>query len=204
MSHQNKQTIKNRRKSTRLIRADIKASISRRNFLGVRDTFNCKLLDICSAGVQVLTPTNIGVNAKLQLNLQFGNEKEFTLNAKIIHHQESVHFLSTLNFPALQYFLNNKAAPLKSIHLFESNQELKIKFRNLTTSSVKVLSNVAINLNEHHSILFTLYNEEQQKTSCKINKHQKIINYSYGIKFDKPNDALGDCILETQTDLIFK
>ena len=203
MDQQDQSRVNNQRKSTRFIREDITASIIKTHLIS-KETIKCKLVDISSAGVQVSTPVKLGTNVKIQLNLRFGTGKVFELKAKITRQHESTHFLSNHSFPSLQYFLKNKSAPLKSLHLFESNQEIPIKFRNLSDSSVKIFTNVPLNIKEKHSLLFILSNGEQQKTFTEIDNYQRIINYNYGIKYEKPSDKLGDHILETMTDLIFK
>jgi hypothetical protein len=194
----------NQRKYTRFIRKDIEVTIVKSNLIGYKETIKCKLIDISSTGVQISTPLKLGTNIKVQLILKFGTGKTFKLKAKILRLQESVHYLSNHSFPALQYFLKNKAAPLKSLHLFESNQEILMKFRDLDASSVKIFTYVPLDIKENHSLLFILNNGEQQKISSQIDQYQRLINNSYGIKFEKMSDKLGDHILETQTDLIFK
>ena len=197
-------TNKNKRKTTRFIRNDIKASIINLRFLGLRQAINCKLIDISSTGVQISTPVKLSVNTKLTLILQFDDGKEFKLKSKLARHKETNHYFSNHSFPTIKNLSKINDASLRKLHFFESNKQIFAKYRNLSSSGVNILTYSPLNIKKQHSLLFTLSNGKKHKAITKIDQYQHYRYYNYGIKFDKTNDELGEHILETQTDLIFK
>ena len=192
------------RKFTRLIRKDIKASVVKSNFLGLTKKINCKLIDISSAGVQIFTPIKFGTGSKLTIHLSFETGKVFKLKSRIKNHHVTNNYLSVHRFPKIKQLLHNKEISLDRLCLYQSNNQIPAKFRNLGSSSVKILTHKPLNPKEQYNLIFMLSNGKKHKTLTQIDDYQHHIYYNYGIKFDKANDDLGEYILETQTDLVFK
>ena len=194
----------NQRKSIRFIRNDIRASIVKPNFIGLNEKINCKLLDISSTGVQISTPIKLGTDCKLTVFLSFNTSKVFKLKSRVKNHHETNNYLSVHSFPSIKTLLNDKEISLERLCLYESKDQVSAKFRNLNSRSVKVLTYTPLDPKKQHCLIFILSNGKKHKVLTQINNSQHRIYYNYGIKFDKASNELGDYILETQTDLIFK
>jgi hypothetical protein len=92
---------------------------------------------------------------------------------------------------------------LAKVRLFEGDHQIPAKFRNLTFDRVQVLTPAIFNNYSALFVVFSFRSGEQLRAYAKIaHQHKSIIHY-YGIKFDQFNDKLGDCLVATQTDLIF-
>ncbi len=194
----------NQRKSTRYIRRDIVASLIKQNIFGFKTKINCKLKDVSSTGVQIATPHKLKVNSVIILVLNFDDEEEFQIKAQVVSQKELHSYISIHKFPTIES-LKNQESSLSTLHLYESaNKRILAKFRKLTNDSVKVLTYSPLNKRHPYNLVFTLENGETLKTDAKIVHYQQIVNHSYGIKFEKSNDDLGESLLETQTALVFK
>ena len=191
------------RKSTRFIRKDIKASIEKSNFLGLAEKINCKLIDISSAGVQIFTPIQLRKDSKLTVYLSFETGKAFKLKSRIKNHYETNNYVSIHSFPKIKKLFHDKEISLDRLCLYQANNKIAAKFRNLGSSSVKILTHTPLNPKEQYNLIFTLNNGKKHKTLTQIDDYQHHKYYNYGIQFDKASDALGEYILETQTDLVF-
>jgi hypothetical protein len=149
------------------------------------------------------TPTEQDVeNAKFILS--FDDDEEFSIKAQVVSQKELHTYISMHSFPTIDS-LKNSETSLSTLHLYESdNKRILAKFRKLDTDSVKVLTYTPLKKRHPYSLIFTLNNGETFKTNTKIEYSQHTIINSYGVKFDKSNDDLGESLLETQSDLIFK
>lgn len=194
----------NKRKSTRYIRRDIGVSFIKQNIFGVKADIKCKLIDVSSTGVQISTPYKLRENDDITLILSFDDDEEFSIKAQVVSQKELHTYISTHSFPTIDSLKNNETS-LSTLHLYESdNKRILAKFRKLDVDSVKVLTYTPLKKRHRYSLIFTLNNGEVHKTNTKIEYCQHTIIHSYGIKFDKSNDDLGESLLETQSDLIFK
>ena len=194
----------NQRKHTRFVRDDIKVSILPVSFLGMKEPISCKLIDICSAGLQISTKEKFRVNTNLSLILQFDDGHELKLKAKIVRQKETNHYLTNHSFNIGKDSLKNENNPLKSVHLLNSGNKIEAKYRFLNLNCIRTLTYSPLNKNKQYKLLFTLKNKQMIKTDSQIKSCQHHIHYNYGLKFESTNDALGEHLLETQTDLIFK
>ncbi len=192
------------RKSARFIRKDIKASIIKSNILGLKETITCSLIDISSTGIQISTPIKLGIESKLTSILRFDTGKVFKLKSRIKNHQVTSNYLSLHNFPKIKNLLDNKDVSLDRLYLYESDKLIPAKFRNFHSSSVKILTHTPLDTKKQHSLIFILSNGEKLNTLTQINDYQQHKYNNYGIRFDKTSDELGEYILETQTNLVFK
>ncbi|NOQ77761.1 MAG: hypothetical protein GQ475_08245 [Methylococcaceae bacterium] len=193
---------KNQRKHTRFVRNDIKSSIVPISILGKKSSISCKLIDISAAGAQISSKEKFGINTKLTLSLQFDDEEQFMLKAKILRKKEINHYLTNHFFTIYKGFLNNKDNPLKSVYLLENGQKIEAKYRLLSLNCLRVLTFSP--LKKKYTLAFTLKDGKDTKTDSQFKQFQHHKFYEYGVKFDNINDALADHLLETQTDLIFK
>ena len=204
MEHNPTSETHNQRKSTRFIRTDIKVSVEKSSFIGLKETINCKFLDISSTGIQMSTPTKFGTATKLTVNLVFDTGKTFNLKSRIVRQHETNNYLSIHSFPKIKKLLDDEEISLNRLCLYESKEQITAKFRKLGSSSVKILTHAPLNPKKQHSLIFILSNGKKHKVLTQIRGSQHHIYYNYGIKFDKTSDELADYILETQTDLVFK
>lgn len=194
----------NQRKHTRFVRNDIKVSILPASFLAMKEPISCKLIDICSAGLQVSTKEKLKVNTNLSLILQFDDGHEFKLKAKIARQKETNHYLTNHSFNIAKDILKNKNNPLKSVHLFDLDNRIEAKYRFLNLKCIRILTYSPLKKNKQYKLLFTLKNEHTITTDSQFESYQHYIYHNYGLKFESTNDTLGEHLLETQTDLIFK
>ena len=192
------------RKSTRFVRKDIKATIVKSNLLGLKETINCKLVDISSTGVQISTRIKLGSNIKLTVNLSFDSGRVFKIKSRIKRQNKTDNYLSVHSFPKIKELLNDKKTSLEKLYLYKSREQIPAKFRNLGSRSVKILTHTPLNLKEQHHLIFIMSNGKKHKASTQIDDYQHHIYYNHGIRFDKTSDELGEHLLETQTDLVFK
>ena len=199
-----KDQFNNQRKHTRFVRDDIKAYIIPVSFLSLQEPIACKLIDISSAGVQLFTKTKFETNIKLTLVLQFDNGHEFKLKAKIVRKKEINHYLSNHNFNIEKSRLKNKDNPLKSVHLIESGKKIEAKYRFLNMRCIRILTFSPLNPKKQYNLVFTLKDEKVIKIDSQFKHYQHHIYHDYGLKLEKTNDTLGEHLLDTQTDLIFK
>lgn len=196
--------IHNKRKHTRFVRDDIKVSIVPTGLLGMKKPIICKLVDICAAGVQLSTKEKFIQNTKLVIILQFKNEQQFKLNTKVMWKKEANHYFTDHNFKLYKGVLKNDDNPLKSVHLLESGNEIKAKYRFLNMNNIRILTFSPLNKKKHYSLIFILSDGKQIQIESHFEHYIHHIYHDYGLKFESTNDALGEHLLNTQTDLIFK
>lgn len=201
---QQAKTFQNSRKATRYIRKDIKISFVKSYFVGLKETIKCELLDISSTGMQIATANKIKLNSSLHLTLLFDTGDEFNLDAKAIWNKKNSSFKSEHIFPTIKNILDDKKTSLKTLSLYEADTPVPAKFRNLTTTHVETLTDSPLHLSTEYNLLFTLSDKNIYIIDSKITSCKQLQQNCYGLRFKKPNDQLGDCLLDTQTHLIFK
>jgi hypothetical protein len=162
-----------------------------------------KLIDISSSGVQVYTPKKLKLNQKLSVNLKFSDGKKFAINAKIVRHENNARYYYELAFETADLADKDKKASLVKVNLFDGDNQIDAKFRNLTFDAVQILTPAMLGTDSALSLVFNFGDSEQLKADAKIARQNKVIIHYYGIKFDKFNNALGDHLITTQTDLFF-
>jgi hypothetical protein len=194
----------NKRKATRFIRKDIKVSLIKTNLIRMQESINCKLIDLSSTGIQVSTPKKMGVKTLLNIVLQFDSGATFNIKGKVVWHKTNDIYKSNHSFSTIKRFLNKKNKSLETLTLFEEDRPILAKFRSLSSTHVKILSYSPLDKNKQHSLVFNLADKSTHSLNTNIEDCQHYQSNCYGIKFEKTNDPLGECLLETQTDLFFK
>jgi len=192
------------RKSTRYIREDVKVSVVKPSLLGLKETIKCKLMDISSSGLQISTPEKFGAAYNVTVNLAFDSGKIFNIKAKIVNKRVINNYLSIHSFPPIKSLLKDKDISLKRLCLNESDKEINAKFRNLGSSSVKILTPKPLDKKKQYCLIFTLSNEKKHKAWTQVSEYKHQIINHYGIQFEKNNDELGDYMVEDMTTLIFQ
>ena len=88
------------------------------------------------------------------------------------------------------------------IHLF--GPPLTIQLLDLSTKGALISSDKKIRKNKKLTLVLEFEDNRTFEIEARIVRLDAFIPNTYGIKFNKYNDELGDYILKTQTDLIFK
>ncbi len=196
--------LQNKRKATRFIRKDIKVFYVKSNFWRSKETVNCHLLDISSTGMQISTDKKIKLNTVLDFTLQFNTKDEFKFKAKVVWNKKNNSYKSKLSFSTINEILIHNSSSLETLNLFENKELIFAKFRNLKLTQVQILTYSPLKKDKQHSLVFTLSDKSTHKLGTKIESYKHYRHNCYGITFEKQNNDLGDCLLETQTNLIFK
>lgn len=194
----------NARKYTRLIRKDIKISFIKTNYIGLKKTINCELLDISSSGAQLASIQKIAVNSQLNISIHFDSGDTFKLKAKVIWQKKSTLYKSKHSFSPINKVLKQKNRSLKTLHFYEEDERIFSKFRHLGSTQVEILTSSPVKQYKPHHLVFSLSDNSNHKVTTKILSHKQKKHHSFGVLFEKTNHDLGDCLLETQTHLIFK
>jgi hypothetical protein len=109
---------------------------------------------------------------------------------------------------AVRYVREDIAASVCKIRLFNFgfliNKEILVELIDISSKGVLISTNKKLSIKK--KITLTLKFEDAktfQIKACVVRK-VPVLEYQYGIKFDRLNDELGDYLLETQRKLIFK
>ena len=112
------------------------------------------------------------------------------------------------NRVAVRYVREDIAASVCKIRLFNFgfliNKEILVELIDISSKGVLISTNKKLSIKK--KITLTLKFEDAktfQIKACVVRK-VPVLEYQYGIKFDRLNDELGDYLLETQRKLIFK
>lgn len=192
------------RKSTRYIREDVKVSVIKPGILGLKETIKCKLIDISSTGIQISTPEKFGAAYNVTVKLEFDSGKIFNIKSRIVNKRVFNNYLSVHSFPQIKNLLHDKETSLERLCLYEADKQISAKFRNLGSSSVKILTPKPLDKKKQHCLIFTLSNEKKHKVWTQISEYKHQTINRYGIQFVKNNDELGDYMVEDMTTLIFQ
>jgi len=104
---------------------------------------------------------------------------------------------------AVRYIRTDITVTLRILGLFNSSKYLPVKLLDLSSKGLAMTSEKKISLKTKVILSLTFKNGMNFKIPAKIvykNKTKK----QYGVKFNQSNDELGDFILSSQEDLIFK
>ena len=95
-------------------------------------------------------------------------------------------------------------ASLSNVIICFSCAPLQIQLLDLSTKGALISSDRKIRKNKKLTIILEFEDGRTFEIKARIVRVDAFSTYTYGIKFDKYNDALGDYIFKTQTNLIFK
>jgi hypothetical protein len=90
--------------------------------------------------------------------------------------------------------------------LFSFSRAIKVKLFDISSRGILIGGPSRLKLRKNQKILLTVIFNSNKTFEIPARVAREIMEERkfYGIKFDKVNDALGDYLLESQTDLIFK
>lgn len=197
-------TFSGRRKAPRVVRKDISVYLDKHQLFNLGAPIPVKLVDISARGMQISSSKKLIQNKILRFTLEFVDGKKFSVNAKIVRCEDIFLNLYELSFESEALADKHKQARLNKVRLFEGNKRIHAKFHRLDYGRVEILTSAALDRNSALSLIFYFNNGEELKVFTRVVHQGRSINrHHYGIQFDKVNDALGDHLLATQTDLIF-
>lgn len=90
--------------------------------------------------------------------------------------------------------------------LFSSSRAIRVKLLDISSRGVLLggPSKLVLKINQKVMLILIFNSNRKFEISARV-MHQLVRGRRfYGVKFDKPNDELGDYLLETQEDLVFK
>lgn len=190
------------RKSVRYKRDDIKVSLSGYLLFSQGRPLDATLLDVSAKGVQVYTPKKLWANKKLVVHLEFADGRKFDLKAKIMRHKLAINYRYKLEFldggDALE-----KRFRLGKTNTYVAGSPIEAEYHNFGVNSVEMLTPNSLGSDDKLSLILDCGAEEQQELEAKIVCQDKLDRHCYGLKFESPNDDLGEHILNTQTRLLF-
>jgi hypothetical protein len=90
--------------------------------------------------------------------------------------------------------------------LFSYSRAIKVKLLDISSKGALIGGPSTLTLKMNKKIMLTLIFNSNRKFDISARVVRELIQGRrfYGIKFDKANDELGDYLLESQTDLVFK
>lgn len=154
--------------------------------------------------MQISTSKKLIQNKTLRFSLEFADGKKFSLDAKVVRCEDVILTLYELIFEGEALADKQKQARLNKVRLFEGDNRIHAKFHSLTYDTVEILTSAMLDRNSDLSLVFYFSDGEELKVCARVaHQGQSINRYHYGIQFDKVNDALGEHLVATQTDLIF-
>ncbi|MGR8935648.1 MAG: hypothetical protein ACU837_14845 [Gammaproteobacteria bacterium] len=194
------------RKAIRFIRKDIEVFISNYGLFNRGESLKVKLLDISSSGVKISiakksSPTRL--KGPLCLTLNFADGKVFAIDSKIARHEVIVYHHYKLLFEIKKFSERCKTVRLSKVSLFEGNQQINAKYRNLTQRTIDVLTKANFDKYSAVYLVFTFSDGEQLKSYARPVNRSESVYHQYGIQFNHRNEALGEYLLATQTELSF-
>jgi hypothetical protein len=104
----------------------------------------------------------------------------------------------------VRYIRKDIVAAVAKISLFNVGKIFKVKLHDISTRGVFISTQKKLKLHCKLTVFIIFKDGKKFSISAKIVRQKKLKVNFYGIKFDACNHDLGDYLLETQVDLIFK
>ena len=104
----------------------------------------------------------------------------------------------------VRYVREDIKASLSNVKIHFFGAPLNIQLLDLSTKGALVASDRKIRKNKKLTLILEFEDSRTFEIEARIVRLDAFIPNTYGIKFNKYNDALGDYILKTQTNLVFK
>lgn len=109
---------------------------------------------------------------------------------------------------AVRYIRDDIAASVCKIRLFNfgflTNKEILVDLIDISSKGVLISTNKKLPLKKKITLTLKFENTVTFQIKASIVRKTSVLEYQYGIKFDRLNNELGDYLLETQRKLIFK
>ncbi len=104
----------------------------------------------------------------------------------------------------VRYVREDIKATLRKVKIYFFGAPLNIQLLDLSTKGALVSTDRKIRINKKITLFLEFEDGQTFEIEAKVVRMDAFSANTYGIKFGKYNDALGDYILKTQTNLIFK
>jgi hypothetical protein len=105
---------------------------------------------------------------------------------------------------SVRYVRNDIDALLYSARLFRSSTPFEIELLDISTRGAHIASKRKLNVNAAYILKLTFKDGETFEISGKVVHKNLSAEGSYGFQFNAYQDELGNHLLKTQTELIFK
>lgn len=104
----------------------------------------------------------------------------------------------------VRYIRDDIKVYLKITRLLIANKSYPVTLHDISSRGVLVSCDKKLQVNNKHSLVLEFEDGKQYAIQSKILRRTKAAQYYYGIKFSSINHDLGEHLLVTQKDLIFK
>ncbi len=104
----------------------------------------------------------------------------------------------------VRYIRKDIKACVNKVKFFRFGKPYAIDLHDLSTRGAFISLDKKLNINKKLTLILIFEDGKQFEIPAKIVRKEGVKKYRYGIKFDKYQNDLGDYLLKTQTNLIFK
>ena len=105
---------------------------------------------------------------------------------------------------AVRYIRTNIKASVLKVRLFGLGKALGLELLDISSKGALISTNKKIRKNKKITLILEFEDGKTFEISSKIVRLEKDQTFQYGIKFDRFNHDLGNYLLETQDDLVFR
>jgi hypothetical protein len=129
---------------------------------------------------------------------------EFSRNSDDIFNLDFTKDLPENNRFAVRYIRTNIKASVLKVRLFGLGKPLGLELLDISSKGALISTNKKIRKNKKITLILEFEDGKTFEISSKIVRLEKDQTFQYGIKFDRFNHDLGNYLLETQDDLVFR
>lgn len=105
---------------------------------------------------------------------------------------------------AVRYIRNDISTSIKKIGFFSSSKFIPINLLDISSKGIAVECEKKLTINKKIIIRFIFKDRKKFIISAKVVYQSQINKKNYGIKFERYHHELGDHLLHTSNDLVFK
>lgn len=129
---------------------------------------------------------------------------EFSGNPDDIFNLDFTKDLPENNRFAVRYIRTNIKASVLKVRLFGLGKPLGLELLDISSKGALISTNKKIRKNKKITLILEFEDGKTFEISSKIVRLEKDQTFQYGIKFDRFNHDLGNYLLETQDELVFR
>lgn len=129
---------------------------------------------------------------------------EFSGNPDDIFNLDFTKDLPENNRFAVRYIRTNIKASILRVRLFGLGKPLGLELLDISSKGALISTNKKIRKNKKITLILEFEDGKTFEISSKIVRLEKDQTFQYGIKFDRFNHDLGNYLLETQDELVFR
>ncbi len=105
---------------------------------------------------------------------------------------------------SVRYVRNDIKVVLITTNLFGINKKIKVQLQDISSRGLCVTCTEKLSIKKKLTVALKFKDGKQFKIKAKIVRQTAKNSLDFGIKFEELQNSLGDHLLETQTDLLFK